>query len=379
MSPSRHGNESGGERRGPNRPINGDTRSCPHCARGLAEFNARYRHDGLTRPAWICENPRCPVGEWPAREDDVAPGPPVRRRAALAISGATAPPQHVQEAQGKKASPAPRDLVGRSAALREKSDALIEKLAALQERSLALRQRIGRLDWPDVLVLNVEDHAPARFLRTRTLQNAGYSVRETDSAEEALTIAHEEPSIRLALLDVGLPDGDGFRVCEYLKRSHPEMQVVMITSIYRSGAARLEGLGAGADEYLLDPVPGHRLVRALDRVLMPTHTGGPSPVITTDAVGCIVALNAPAATLLNLSARAAVGRNLLTFVDGERAKIGKFLSLASDGGLVQDEVMIRPKERKPLKMEVEMTPDDHGTRTVEWTLRYLRAHQTASQ
>jgi DNA-binding response OmpR family regulator len=253
--------------------------------------------------------------------------------------------------------------------LRERSDALIDKSAALQERSLALRQRIGHLDWPEVRMLNVEDHAPARFLRTRTLQRAGYSVREADSAEEALTIAHEEPSIKLALLDIGLPDVDGFRVCEYLKRAHPDMHVVMITSIYRSGANRLEGLGAGADEYLLDPVPGHRLVRALDRVLMPTRSGGPSPVITTDGAGRIVALNAAAVALLNLTARAAVGRNLLTFVDGERAKIGRLLSIAAGGGLVQEEILIRPRERKPLTVDVEMTGDDHGTDTVEWTLR----------
>jgi DNA-binding response OmpR family regulator len=268
-----------------------------------------------------------------------------------------------------RAAPAPGDLADVAAALRARSDALMQKTATLQERSLGLRQRIGRMDWPEVRVLNVEDHAPARYLRTRTLQLAGYSVREADSADQALAIAHEEPSIKLALLDVGLPDGDGFRVCEYLKRGHPDMQVVMITSIYRSGAARLEGFAAGADDYLLDPVPGHRLVRALDRTLMPTQIGGPWPVITTDAVGCIVSLNAPAAALLNLSARAAVGRNLVTFVDGKRAKVGRLLTHAADGRVIQDEIVIKPRERKRVTLEVEMIGDDHGARTVEWRFR----------
>jgi CheY-like chemotaxis protein len=364
MTKTRKSQEHRPERRAPGRPQNGDSRTCPHCKKRSAEFNERFRHAGSTRPAWVCDNPQCRPAVSPVRKSDaVPPTPPATSGPAPALAGA---PNEGRQDTGVEDAGAAR---ARSAASRVEADALIEKSATLQERSLSLRQRIGRLEWPEVRVLNVEDHAPARFLRTRMLQTAGYTVREADTAEEALAIADDDSSIKLALLDVGLPDADGFRVCEYLKRSHPEMQVVMITSIYRSGAARLEGLGAGADEYLLDPVPGHRLIRALDRVLMPTHSGGPAPAITTDAVGCIVALNAAAAALLNLSARAAIGRNLLTFADGDRTKVGKLLGIAADGGFVQDEIVLRPRERKPLSVEVEMAPDNHGTRMVEWTLR----------
>ena len=69
----------------------------------------------------------------------------------------------------------------RSESLRSRADELLDRSAALVERSRALRERIGRLDWPEVAVLNVEDHEPARFLRTRLLQNAGYTVKEADS------------------------------------------------------------------------------------------------------------------------------------------------------------------------------------------------------
>jgi response regulator RpfG family c-di-GMP phosphodiesterase len=126
--------------------------------------------------------------------------------------------------------PAP---ISQSRALRAKSDALVEKGAALQARSLELRQRIRRLDWSEVKVLNVEDHDGARFLRTRTLEKAGYTVVEATTAGEAIALGTSEASLKVALLDVGLPDGDGFRVCEQLKTHRPAIRVVMITSMYR--------------------------------------------------------------------------------------------------------------------------------------------------
>jgi DNA-binding response OmpR family regulator len=257
---------------------------------------------------------------------------------------------------------------GRSAALRARSDAIIEKAGALQARSVALRQRLGRLDWPEVRILNVEDHEPARFLRTRTLENAGYTVDEADSARAAMALAASGPPIRLALLDVGLPDGDGFKVCEQLKLHHPAMQVVMITSIYRSGAARQEGIGLGADEYLLDPLPGHRLVGTLERVLSASPAVREAAVITTDAFGRIVGLNVIAGRLLNISPRAAVSRSLLTFVNSDRGKMARSLDLAAAGQFVQDEIVIRPRERKPLKLEVDLD-GAQSDGTVEWTMR----------
>jgi DNA-binding response OmpR family regulator len=257
----------------------------------------------------------------------------------------------------------------RSAALRAASDALIAESAALHDRSLALRQRMGRLDWPDVRVLNVEDHEPTRVLRTRTLEQAGYSVLEADTGEEAIAVALSNPSIRLALLDLELPDASGFKVCRHLKACQSEMQVVMITSIYRSGAARQNGIGVGADEYLLEPLPGHRLVRTVERLLTTSRATGEPAVITTDAFGLIVDLNAPACDLLHLSARAAVGRSLLTFVAADRARVAACLQIAAAGQFVQEDLVLRPRERKPLTLEVDLDGGDAADRTVSWTLR----------
>ena len=53
------GGRSTSDRRRADRPKTGDVRLCSRCRTGEAEFNERYRVDGQTIPAWLCDNPQC--------------------------------------------------------------------------------------------------------------------------------------------------------------------------------------------------------------------------------------------------------------------------------------------------------------------------------
>src|SRR5262249_48329409 len=64
-------------------------------------------------------------------------------------------------------------------------------------------------------ILNVDDDLATRYAVTRTLQRAGFTVREASTGQEALALARENPD--LILLDVQLPDITGFEVCQRLK------------------------------------------------------------------------------------------------------------------------------------------------------------------
>ena len=92
-------------------------------------------------------------------------------------------------------------------------------------------------------ILNVDGNAPSRYLRSRILERAGFEVREADSAEAALRSA-AAMTPQLVLLDVALPDGDGFTVCEQLKAAHPHVPVVMITSVYQGLVGVAARIGA---------------------------------------------------------------------------------------------------------------------------------------
>lgn len=270
-------------------------------------------------------------------------------------------------------APAPKGGVReRAESVRSRADELLARSAALLDRSRALRQRLGRPDWPEVAVLNVEGHEPARFLRTRILENAGYTVREADSAAEAVALSAAEPAVKLVLLDVGLPDGDGFQVCQQIKSQRADVPVVLITSVYRSASARRQGMELGADEYLLEPLPGHRLVGTIDRLLMDSPSRSGPAVVTTDAFGTILSLNPTASRLLNLSVRGARGRSLLLFVGGERDRVARGLQLAASGQVVQDEMTLVPRERKRLRVEVDLNGShEPSASTVEWTIQPL--------
>jgi signal transduction histidine kinase len=119
-------------------------------------------------------------------------------------------------------------------------------------------------------ILNVDDHDAGRYARTRFLTRAGFSVDEAGTGEQALRAVHDRPP-DLVLLDINLPDLDGFEVCRRIKA---DTETARIPVIFLS-AARLAdvdvvtGLEHGGDNYLREPVDPSVLVatvRALLRV-----------------------------------------------------------------------------------------------------------------
>jgi len=118
-------------------------------------------------------------------------------------------------------------------------------------------------------VLNVDDNAASRYLRTRVFQQAGFRVTEAATGTEALQLVCDMPN--LILLDVNLPDVSGLEVCRRIKttpstRSIPVMQV---SATAREPEDRVIGLEGGADTYLTEPIDPEVLLataRALLRV-----------------------------------------------------------------------------------------------------------------
>ncbi|MGH7340101.1 MAG: response regulator, partial [Candidatus Rokuibacteriota bacterium] len=99
-------------------------------------------------------------------------------------------------------------------------------------------------------ILVVDDRPEARYSTVRTLSAAGYDVRETATGRDALRLARMSPD--LIVLDVALPDMDGFEVCRRLKRDAltGAIPVVHKTAVYGDDEHRNRGLAAGAAEYL---------------------------------------------------------------------------------------------------------------------------------
>ena len=221
-------------------------------------------------------------------------------------------------------------------------------------------------------VLIVDDHEPGRYLRKRQLLDAGFSVTECGTAHNALEAALSDVAPpKLILLDVGLPDGDGFTVCERIKAARPSLPVVLVSAIYRTAQARRDGFQSGADAYLVDPTTPERLVATIRQLTSPI-TAAPVPagaVVRTSGSGVIHWVNQAGARMLNIGERAASGRNLLTFFNGGRASLELELLRASSGQVCEFEASLRPRERKPLNVRLDLAiPDDGAAGELEWLI-----------
>jgi PAS domain S-box-containing protein len=124
------------------------------------------------------------------------------------------------------------------------------------------------LDKP--LVLNVDDDAANRYVKTRSLQMGGLQVIEAEDGTTALAlIARQQPL--LVLLDVNLPDVNGLEVCRRIKECWPEIIVIQISATAISSAEKIVGLESGADCYLTTPVEPLELIAVTRAMLRLRH------------------------------------------------------------------------------------------------------------
>ena len=116
-------------------------------------------------------------------------------------------------------------------------------------------------------VLVVEDDARLSRLLKRLLTQDRHVVETALTAEEGLEIATSSTELDALILDVGLPDKSGFEVARLLRRQGSQVPILMLTA--RDAVSdRVEGLDAGADDYLVKPFAYEELLarlRALGR------------------------------------------------------------------------------------------------------------------
>ena len=126
-------------------------------------------------------------------------------------------------------------------------------------------------------ILLVDDEPELRRMVTGLLTGAGYEVLEAaDCAQARAAMAAQRPDA--VLLDVMLPDGDGFSLLPELRRFGDVP--VLYLSARDEDAARLQGLGLGADDYITKPFLPQELLLRLGAVLRRVYGGRQEDVLT---------------------------------------------------------------------------------------------------
>jgi DNA-binding response OmpR family regulator len=124
------------------------------------------------------------------------------------------------------------------------------------------------------LILVVDDDPDLLELLRLGFEGAGFSVITAANGPDALQQARSQPD--LIVLDLVLPELDGFTVCQTLKRDRAtaSIPIIMLTGL-TSQLSRLAGLECGADDYLRKPVTVAELVASV-RTLLGCSASSPS-------------------------------------------------------------------------------------------------------
>jgi DNA-binding response OmpR family regulator len=204
------------------------------------------------------------------------------------------------------------------------------------------------------LVLVVEDDEAIRQGLVDALEFEGYGVMQAATAPRGLQAALSS-NCALVLLDLMLPGGDGFEVLKELRRTRPELPVIILAARGRE-ADRVQGLRLGADDYVVKPFSVKELLARVEAVLRRMRAGPPAPDGPSE-------LEIPAG-IIDLARREA------RFADGTRVELSE-REAALLGYLVRH--MDRAVGRDEILQQVwRLNPARFQTRTIDMHVARLR-------
>jgi DNA-binding response OmpR family regulator len=126
-------------------------------------------------------------------------------------------------------------------------------------------------------VLTIEDDDDVRLMLRMSLEDAGFDVSEAPTAFDGLArFAADKPD--LVLVDLKLPDRSGFDVCRALRQTSG-VPIIIVTA-NESSTDVVEGLGAGADDYVTKPFNPVELTARIKALLRRTAGQPPTDVGT---------------------------------------------------------------------------------------------------
>jgi DNA-binding NarL/FixJ family response regulator len=124
-------------------------------------------------------------------------------------------------------------------------------------------------------VLVVDDDEHFRTLATSVLERAGFETDEVDSGADAIqAVRASRPT--LVLLDVNVPDGNGYEVCHVLRTEFgEEVPIIFVSGERKEGYDQAAGLMIGADDYIVKPFDADDLVARVRRHAARSENGKP--------------------------------------------------------------------------------------------------------
>ncbi|HET7555127.1 MAG TPA: response regulator transcription factor [Gaiellaceae bacterium] len=130
-------------------------------------------------------------------------------------------------------------------------------------------------------ILVVDDERAVRESLRRALELEGYEIELAEDGARALERLHAEPEPDAMVLDVLMPGVDGLEVSRTLRREGSRLPILMLTARTQV-EDRVEGLDAGADDYLTKPFALEELLARVRALLRRTSDGSGEPLRFSD-------------------------------------------------------------------------------------------------
>ena len=190
------------------------------------------------------------------------------------------------------------------------------------------------------VILVVDDNPASRYATSHILRAEGFQVLEAASGQEALMLAQQGPD--LVVLDVNLPDIDGFEVCRRLRASPVTARtpVVHLSATFVNAADQVRGFEMGADGYITHPIEPPVLIatvnaflrtrraedamRASEAKFKAVFEQAPSGIALLDNSLAFLDVNPATCATFGRDAEALIGQPLSAFLpSGSRAVLGE--------------------------------------------------------
>jgi DNA-binding response OmpR family regulator len=197
----------------------------------------------------------------------------------------------------------------------------------------------------------IEDDADIAFTIRLNLEREGYTAVTYSNGHEGL-LGVQQGGFDFLILDLNLPDLDGFTICRELRRfpATSKLPILMLTA-RTSEQDRIMGLELGADDYLVKPFSVRELLARITAILRRSKGTDTDAAVYDDGH-------------LRID-----GRTLRVYVDSEEVKLAK-KELELLWMLVRNRPSVVSRDR--ILSEVWQVADDVETRTVDAHIRNLR-------
>jgi DNA-binding response OmpR family regulator len=130
---------------------------------------------------------------------------------------------------------------------------------------------------PKKSILVVEDEPHIVLGLRDALEFEGFRVLSTGKGKEGITLAKSE-NPDAVILDLMLPDKNGYAVCEEIRRSNPFVPIIMLTARSQE-TDKIRGLDAGADDYVTKPFSVNELIARMRAIFRRTSRAPTAPEI----------------------------------------------------------------------------------------------------